>query len=535
MSTGINIAPSSDLTVGTTAVTSGTNGRVFFQAGGVIQQDGNFTYDNTLKRLGLKAVGTAATDIPFNIQNSAGTANLMEIAGNNTITFLSTAGKAIFSSSGSGANLSMKRDYVGEEMIKINAGDYPYIEVKPINTTSHIAVGTLANGASINWDNTAFNFQIKNSFHNVFHVVGNTNSATATLRLGTIASNTNFFNIHGRNAGGTGLTTNPVFTINSSGTVGIGTEASTPGARLDVRAQGALSTDIAFRVRNSADTANLISSQGNNVVLFGSGTADADDLLIRAIQGTTNYFKLSSQGGVAIGNGSSIPAAGSNNTAIAIGSSSLARGFFANGGGISIGGSSYADANAIAIGTLAKCGITAGSGSLYGISIGYNATTNSSGGDRGIAIGYNASGGLGNSDVTAIGTSVIAGAFTGARNTLIGQYITGASAQTDMIVLGGGTGTGASAAQPTITESFSVYMGNTQRSFFVNKNTNVVMKSLGALVAGTDFEAAATNTITIHNGTAPTVTLANGGQLYVEGGALKYRGTSGTISVIAPA
>jgi hypothetical protein len=61
------------------------------------------------------------------------------------------------------------------------------------------------------------------------------------------------------------------------------------------------------------------------------------------------------------------------------------------------------------------------------------------------------------------------------------------------------------------------------------------MKSLGALVAGTDFEAAATNTITIHNGTAPTLTLANGGQLYVEGGALKYRGTSGTISVIAPA
>jgi hypothetical protein len=81
MSTGINIAPSSDLTVGTTPVTSGTDTRVFFQAGGVVQQDANFTFDNTLKRLTLKAVGTAATDIPFAVQNSAGTQNLLRVSG----------------------------------------------------------------------------------------------------------------------------------------------------------------------------------------------------------------------------------------------------------------------------------------------------------------------------------------------------------------------------------------------------------------------------------------------------------------------
>ena len=45
--------------------------------------------------------------------------------------------------------------------------------------------------------------------------------------------------------------------------VGIGTTLTTPPqARLDVRAQGALSTDIAFRVRNSTDTANLLSLNG---------------------------------------------------------------------------------------------------------------------------------------------------------------------------------------------------------------------------------------------------------------------------------
>jgi hypothetical protein len=44
------------------------------------------------------------------------------------------------------------------------------------------------------------------------------------------------------------------------GNVGIGT--TTPSARLDVRAQGALAADIAFRVRNSTDTANFLVVNG---------------------------------------------------------------------------------------------------------------------------------------------------------------------------------------------------------------------------------------------------------------------------------
>ena len=267
MATGIQISPSSDITVGTTAISNGTEGRVLFQAGGVVQQDGNFTYDNTLKRLGLKAVGTASTDIPFNVQNSAGTGNLIEIAGNNTMTFLSSGGKIIFSQNtiDSGSVISLRRNFTNQEIIRLDGTNNGGITINPLNdgSTKSVAIGSVANGISM-WSTglSLHNFQIKDSFHNLFHVVGNPNSATATFRLGTIASNTNFFNIHGRNAGGTGLTTNPVFTINSSGTVGIGTEASTPQARLDVRAQGALSTDIAFRVRNSADTITTLASNG---------------------------------------------------------------------------------------------------------------------------------------------------------------------------------------------------------------------------------------------------------------------------------
>jgi hypothetical protein len=299
---------------------------------------------------------------------------------------------------------------------------------------------------------------------------------------------------------------------NTNSRLSIG-QGSSPSARLDVRAQGVLSTDIVFRVRNNGDTANLISQQGDGLLLIGTGSAETDDALIRARQSTINYFKLSSQGGVAIGSGSTISAAGSNNTAIAIGSGSQSRAYFGLGGGVSVGGSTYADANSIAIGTLAKAGLSAG-GSNSSISIGYNAQTNASGGDRGIAIGSNASGGLGNSDVTAIGTSVIAGSFTNVRNTLIGQYITGANSQTDMIVLGGGTGTGASAAQPTLINSFSVYLGNTERSLFVNKNSNVVLRSLQSLTSGTNFDASATNTITIHSGTTPTTNITDAFQQY---------------------
>ena len=49
------------------------------------------------------------------------------------------------------------------------------------------------------------------------------------------------------------------------------------------------------------------------------------------------------------------------------------------------------------------------------------------------------------------------------------------------------------------------------------------------------FGTSATQVIGIKNGTAPTSSPLNMGQLYVEGGALKYRGSSGTITTIAAA
>ena len=458
MSTGINIASSSGLTVGTTAVTSGTDGRVFFQAGGVVQQDANFTFDSTLKRLTLKAVGTASTDIPLSISNSAGTADLMQVAGNNTMTFLSSGGKIIFSQDtvGQGSVISLRRDFSNQEIIRLDGTNGGGITINPLNDGSvkSVAIGSVANGISM-WTTglTSHNFQIKNSFHNLFHVVGDPNSATATFRVGTIASNTNFFNVHGRNAGGTGLTTNPIFTINSSGTVGIGTEASTPGARLDVRAQGALSTDIAFRVRNSADTGNLFTSLGSAQIIVGTSTTTPEgQILVR-------HDFTSAQPILTLRNGQY--------------------------GNLIFQVRDERTASGASIGSFRINGIINGgeTGSLRQFDFGGHGLGASYGDSGSNAVWLNNQGNVGD----GTGSSVI-----------------------------------------SVSSNFYVNLQTTKKYKFEAVTGNF---GIGQMTFGTN----ATNTIAIANGVAPTTSPAGCGQLYVEGGALYYRGSSGTVTPIAVA
>lgn len=53
-----------------------------------------------------------------------------------------------------------------------------------------------------------------------------------------------------------------------NGRIGVG--RTTAGASVDIQAAGALSTDVAFRVRNSADTADILAVQGNNQIVKGA-------------------------------------------------------------------------------------------------------------------------------------------------------------------------------------------------------------------------------------------------------------------------
>jgi hypothetical protein len=67
-------------------------------------------------------------------------------------------------------------------------------------------------------------------------------------------------------------------------------------------------------------------------------------------------------------------------------------------------------------------------------------------------------------------------------------------------------------------------------------SVRATIDSSGNLGLGvTSFGTSAAKVIGIANGTAPTTSPAGMGQLYVEGGALKYRGSSGTVTTIANA
>ena len=105
-----DIAISTGLTVGTTAITSGTVGRVLFQGtGNVVQQDSTLFWDNTNKRLGVgatpstsvrldvRAQGALSTDIALRVRNSADTANVLTVNGDGTQNWFDPANNTLSS------------------------------------------------------------------------------------------------------------------------------------------------------------------------------------------------------------------------------------------------------------------------------------------------------------------------------------------------------------------------------------------------------------------------------------------------------
>ena len=78
--------------------------------------------------------------------------------------------------------------------------------------------------------------------------------------------------------------------------------------------------------------------------------------------------------------------------------------------------------------------------------------------------------------------------------------------------------------------------GSNSMTFRANGGERARIDSSGNVGIGTGtFGTSAVTVIGIANGTAPTTSPAGMGQLYVEGGALKYRGSSGTVTTIANA
>jgi hypothetical protein len=72
-------------------------------------------------------------------------------------------------------------------------------------------------------------------------------------------------------------------------------------------------------------------------------------------------------------------------------------------------------------------------------------------------------------------------------------------------------------------------------SFRIGNGERAAVNGSGLSLGGMTFGTSAAEVFAMANATAPTTSPAGGGQLYVEAGALKYRGSSGTVTTIANA
>jgi len=150
--------------------------------------------------------------------------------------------------------------------------------------------------------------------------------------------------------------------------------------------------------------------------------------------------------------------------------------------------------------------------------------------------------GLGVGVVPTVGkleVNVGAGGFSYFRSTTYSNFeITGRS---------GGAGSGGCQLFLTTTGSRSWLLGQRTdaaysgaNSFFIRDDTASATRftidtSGNVGIGATTFGTSAANVLAIANGTAPTTSPGLTGQLYVESGALKYRGSSGTVTTIAAA
>jgi hypothetical protein len=319
--------------------------------------------------------------------------------------------------------------------------------------------GAFGADAGLTWDNVNKRLNIISSNNSSVNITGSANSLFTGYSL--IAGSALKWEIGSIRNSGVGIApllfrynSSNLLLIQTNGNVGIGT--GTPQARLDVQAQGALSTDIAFRVRNSGDTRDLINIRGNKTIELIADTP------------ATN-------GGISI-------------SAASVYNEPIINTY--NGFGTNI---MRFDSSARVIGINGSGDIRIGSFSGNGYLGMVTPTSN----NRFLKL------------VDAFGN----------------EYLSIGGNSFD----GGG---GISMTLKTTTNNNSNFI-----TFSRSNNTNkfVVSDQANVGIGQDTFGTSAKFVLALANGTAPTTSPAGCGQLYVEGGELKYRGSSGTVTTIAVA
>ena len=264
MSTGITLPSGGDLDIGTTPILNGTDQRVLFQEGGVLDEDDSFKFDKSLGRLTLEK--NIADRVELVIQNNVQSTGANESQGCQ-VTFYSGP--------------LLEKAYIGFDASNNGGGGAGHMEIVSPKGIHYSATGTWAGYSHYFTNGTGNGFGFS-GFRQVgsgmrFHIRSGGGGATATAMEQQSPFGGQIFwkqqylkHIFGSIATNNTTVTNQMI-ITPANLFALGPDD--PTAKLDVRAQGALSTDVVFRLRNSANTDNILTVNGTNVMAIHNGTA----------------------------------------------------------------------------------------------------------------------------------------------------------------------------------------------------------------------------------------------------------------------
>jgi len=312
----------------TTINPAGNNGEIQWNDNGSFGADSNLFWDNTNKYLGVgnnspqaildvRAQGVLSTDIAFRVRNSADTFNSLVVNGAGDVFNNGGGGVSGNVAFGEGALLG---NTTGNNNTAIGGLTLASITTTGGNTaigrlslfsatgTNNTSVGSSAfQNLTTGNNNVAFG---QNSGRYIADGVTNNTLCSLSVFIGqntkALANNQTNQIVIGHDGRGLGSNTAVIGNTNTTlfrphGNVAIGSD--TAGARLDVRAQGVLSTDIAFRVRNSANTENILAVNGEGLTTLRRSSTDGTAL---QIINTLNEqaFRFDTNGILNIGNNS---------------------------------------------------------------------------------------------------------------------------------------------------------------------------------------------------------------------------------------
>ena len=326
---------STGITIGTTAITSGTVGRVLFQGtGNVVQESANLFWDETNGRLGigtstpnsaLQVVGTTNTTyLQTSLIFSSGgdTLTLATQGGTSAITVFPTTRNVLIQNGGTHTDAGFKLDVNGTARVQGNVeiggasattvystyNSTTRNQIKYTNVSSfefHEGVNErmrIAAGGNVGIGTSSPSYPLhitRNSSSNYIQLSGNSNKGLFAEGSGLIAFDTSGnFNVY---TGGVNLRA----TISSGGNVLINTTTDA-GFRLDVNGTARVSQDLTLVAGNAIrfGTSLGMSKTANQMLIYGgTGAGNAGGTDVHYWNGSTYVvgLRLNNNANVLIG------------------------------------------------------------------------------------------------------------------------------------------------------------------------------------------------------------------------------------------